>query len=99
MTHTYRLDHPHDGSLGEIKALAGGKAASLGVMLGRGLRLPVPPGFAVTTATCRTYLADGWPEELDGELRDRMSEVEVAGGGRLGGPRGALLVSVRGGGP
>src|SRR5918994_5631272 len=99
MTHTYALDHPHNLSLDEVKALVGGKAANLGVMLGPELRLPVPPGFAVVTATCRAFLADGWPYDLDAELRERMAEVEAVVGRRFGDPADPLLVSVRSGAP
>jgi pyruvate,orthophosphate dikinase len=60
----YAIDEPHGATLAEAKALVGGKAANLGVMA-RDLALPVPPGFAITTATCRTFLADGSPDGLD----------------------------------
>ncbi len=99
MNHTYPLDHPHDMPLDEVKALVGGKAANLGVMLGPDLRLPVPPGFAVTTQVCRAFLAGGWPDDLDAELRERMAEMEAAVGRRFGDPADPLLVSVRSGAP
>ena len=85
-------------TLAEAKALVGGKAANLGVMA-RELGLPVPPGFVITTATCRTFLASGWPAGLDDELRARMAEVEAAVGRRFGDPADPLLVSVRSGAP
>ena len=56
----YALDEPHGDTLDDAKALVGGKAANLGVMA-RDLVLPVPPGFAITTLSCRVFLADGWP--------------------------------------
>jgi len=98
MTWTYALDEPVAGTLDEAKALVGGKAANLGVMI-RELDLPVPPGFAISTAACRAYLAGGWPEELDAELRERMAAVEAAVGRRFGDPGDPLLVSVRSGAP
>ena len=98
MTFAYALDAPHSATLGEAKALVGGKAANLGVMA-RELGLPVPPGFAITTATCRDYLASGWPAGLDEELRVRMAAVEVVAGRRFGDPSDPLLVSVRSGAP
>jgi pyruvate,orthophosphate dikinase len=94
MTHTYPLDAAHEDAV----ALVGGKAANLGVMI-RDLGLPVPPGFAITTAACRSFLADGWPVGLDDELRARMAEVEAAVGRRFGDPADPLLVSVRSGAP
>jgi pyruvate,orthophosphate dikinase len=92
------LTYPLDAALDDPVALVGGKAANLGVMA-RDLDLPVPPGFAITTATCRTYLDDGWPDGLDDELRARMAEVEAAVGRRFGDPADPLLVSVRSGAP
>ena len=98
MSRTYRLEHDHGLSLDEVKAIVGGKAANLGVMV-RELGLPVPPGFAITTATCREFLAGDWPSGLDAELRDRMRELEGAVGRRFGDPADPLLVSVRSGAP
>ena len=98
MTYVFALDAPQPLTLAEAKALVGGKAANLGVMA-RDLGLPVPPGFVITTATCRSYLVDGWPAGLDEELRARMVEVEAAVGRRFGDPTDPLLVSVRSGAP
>ncbi len=94
----YGLDEPHGETLEESKALVGGKAANLGVMA-RDLVLPVPPGFAITTLTCRAFLAEGWPDGLEDEIRAAMSSVEAAVGRRFGDPGDPLLVSVRSGAP
>jgi pyruvate, orthophosphate dikinase len=94
----YALDEPHGETLDEAKALVGGKAANLGVMA-RDLVLPVPPGFAITTGTCRTFLGSGWPDGLDDEIRSAMAAVEQAVGRRFGDPKDPLLVSVRSGAP
>ncbi len=72
MTHAYALDAVPASSLEEAMALVGGKAANLAVMA-RELGLPVPPGFVITTETCRTFLASGWPAGLDDELRALMA--------------------------
>jgi pyruvate,orthophosphate dikinase len=98
VTFAFALDAPHALTLAEVTALVGGKAANLGVMA-RELGLPVPPGFAITTATCRAYLSGGWPAGLDDELRDQMAGVEVAVGRGFGDPSDPLLVSVRSGAP
>ncbi|HEY3523994.1 MAG TPA: PEP/pyruvate-binding domain-containing protein, partial [Candidatus Limnocylindrales bacterium] len=98
MSQTYRLDHPHEGSLTDATSLVGGKAANLGVMA-RELGLSVPPGFVVTTSACRSFLADGWPPGLEDELRERMAELEQVVGRRFGDPSDPLLVSVRSGAP
>jgi pyruvate,orthophosphate dikinase len=96
---TFPLDHSHGLPPDEVRTLVGGKAANLGVMLGPELRLPVPPGFVITTAACREFLAGGWPDGLDEELRERRAEVEAAVGRRFGDPSDPLLVSVRSGAP
>jgi pyruvate,orthophosphate dikinase len=98
MTYAFALDAPHSATLADAKALVGGKAANLGVMV-RDLGLPVPPGFAITTATCRVFLASGWPVGLDDELRVRMAAIEAVVGRRFGDPADPLLVSVRSGAP
>jgi pyruvate,orthophosphate dikinase len=95
----YPLDHSFDLPPDEVLALVGGKAANLGVMLGPELRLPVPPGFVITTEACTAFLAGGWPEGLDDELRERMAALEAALGRRFGDASTPLLVSVRSGAP
>src|ERR1700720_724695 len=98
MTYAFALDAAHALTPADARALVGGKAANLGVMA-RELGLPVPPGFAITTATCRTFLADGWPAGLDDELRVHMAEVERGVARGFGDPSKPLLVSVRSGAP
>ena len=98
MTYAFSLDASHPGTLDDAKALVGGKAANLGVMA-RDLGLPVPPGFVITTAACREFLATAWPAGLDDEIRARMAEVETAVGRRFGDADDPLLVSVRSGAP
>ncbi len=98
MTYALALDAPDAPPLAEARVLVGGKAANLGVMA-RELGLPVPPGFAITTATCRTFLERGWPAGLDDELRVRMAGIEAVVGRRFGDASDPLLVSVRSGAP
>ena len=99
MRRAYPLDHAFDLPRDDLLALVGGKAANLAEMLGPELRLPVPPGFVVTTATCREYLERGWPDGLDAELHERMAALEAAVGRRFGDADDPLLVSVRSGAP
>ncbi len=98
MTYTFALDDPPPGTPQEVLAIVGGKAANLGVMA-RELGLPVPSGFVITTATCREFLASGWPVGLDDELHARMADVETTVGRRFGDASDPLLVSVRSGAP
>ena len=61
--------------------------------------LPVPPGFILTTATCRTVLEHGWSSVLDDELAAGVSWIEQQLDCRLGDPGAPLLVRVRSGAP
>ena len=98
MTYVYAFDMPLGLPLSEAKAVIGGKAANLSVMATE-LRLPVPPGFVISTAACNAYLAGGWPEGLDAEIREHMRRVEALVGRRFGDASDPLLVSVRSGAP
>jgi pyruvate,orthophosphate dikinase len=93
----FGLDHDHDLPPEELPMLVGGKAANLAVMASE--RLPVPPGFVISTEACRAYLSAGWPEGLDAELRAHMRRTEQLAARRFGGAADPLLVSVRSGAP
>ena len=98
MSWVYDCDYRHSLPFGEVKALMGGKAASLAVMA-LDLGLPVPPAFTITTAACNAYLASGWPAGLDVEIREHMATIERRIGRRFGDSNDPLLVSVRSGAP
>ncbi len=85
------------GDWEKVRALLGGKGAGLADM-NRG-KLPVPPGFTVTTEACNAYLAAGeqfpagmWDQELAA-----MKETERQTGKGFGDPANPLLVSCRSG--
>lgn len=81
----------------DMADLLGGKGAGLAEMSRLGL--PVPPGFTVTTAACRTFLATGEePPELGFEVAQHLAALEGAVGRTLGAADDPLLVSVRSGG-
>ena len=98
MIRVFSLDAIATDDLAAAKVLVGSKAANLAVMI-RDLGLPVPPGFVVTTQTCREFLAGGWPDGLQDELRVAMARLEAAVGRRYGDASDPLLVSVRSGAP
>ncbi len=98
MTHVFAFDHPHDLSLEELEALLGGKGANLAIMTGR-LEMPVPPGFTISTATCRAYFDEGWPSDLDEEIREHLARLETSVDRLFGDPDDPLLLSVRSGAP
>ncbi len=78
------------------KDLLGGKGANLAEMTTLGL--PVPPGFTISTETCRAYLAEGGePDGLAEEVTEHMAALESAMGKKLGDADDPLLVSVRSG--
>ncbi|KQV67608.1 pyruvate phosphate dikinase [Nocardioides sp. Root122] len=78
------------------KDLLGGKGANLAEMTNLGL--PVPPGFTISTETCRAYLAEGGePEGLAEEVTEHLASLEEAMGKKLGDAEDPLLVSVRSG--
>ena len=83
------------------KDLLGGKGANLAEMTNLGL--PVPPGFTISTETCRAYLAlqesgeGGEPDGLAEEVTEHLERLESAMGRRLGDATDPLLVSVRSG--
>jgi pyruvate,orthophosphate dikinase len=98
VTYAYAFDESPPLAVSELSALLGGKGAGLATMAAR-LGLPVPPGFTITTAACRAFLADGWPAGLDGELEVHMRGLEEVVGRRFGDAADPLLVSVRSGAP
>ncbi|MEZ5993085.1 MAG: pyruvate, phosphate dikinase [Planctomycetota bacterium] len=83
-----------DGNAG-MKALLGGKGANLAEMAGLGLN--VPPGFTITTETCKAYHDAGgeMPAGLMDEVREAVTTVEKLLGRAFG---KGLLFSVRSGG-
>ncbi len=80
----------------EYKDLLGGKGANLAEMTSV-LKLPVPPGFTISTDACRAYMQAGWPAQLDEEIAQQVFALEKKMGRKLGDPFDPLLVSVRSG--
>jgi pyruvate, orthophosphate dikinase len=80
----------------EYKDLLGGKGANLAEMTSV-LKLPVPPGFTISTDACRAYMNGGWPKGLDAEIATQVAKLERAMGRKLGDAADPLLVSVRSG--
>jgi pyruvate,orthophosphate dikinase len=81
----------------DMKDLLGGKGANLADMTK--VPLPVPPGFTITTETCRDYNEGGQklPRGLMDEVRANLAKVEKASGKRFGDPNNPLLVAARSG--
>ena len=83
-----------------MKNLLGGKGANLAEMAGHpNLRLPVPPGFTVTTEVC-TYYYDHkktYPAELQAQVKGALTKIEKITGKIFGDEKNPLLLSVRSG--
>ena len=94
--YVYSFDHKYRRPPKEQKDLLGGKGANLAEMTSV-LKLPVPPGFTITTDACRAYMHGGWPATLDEEIAKQIFRLEKAMGRKLGDPFDPLLVSVRSG--
>jgi pyruvate,orthophosphate dikinase len=92
----FSFDHKHRQAPMAMKDLLGGKGANLAEMTSV-LKLPVPPGFTITTDACRAYMDSGWPKSLDGEVAKAVRKVEKQMGKKLGDSKDPLLVSVRSG--
>jgi pyruvate,orthophosphate dikinase len=81
----------------DMKELLGGKGANLAEMCH--LKLPVPPGFTITTECCTDYFRLGgrFPKGLEEQVRKGMAYVEKIMGSRFGDPQNPLLISCRSG--
>ena len=97
MQFVYGFDHEHDRPPMELKDLLGGKGANLAEMTSV-LRLPVPPGFTISSDACRHYLDhQAWPDQLAGEVDAAVARLEELSDKQLGDATDPLLVSVRSG--
>jgi pyruvate,orthophosphate dikinase len=81
----------------DMRDLLGGKGAGLAEMTNA--KLPVPPGFTITTEACNTYTALGkkFPKGMWAQVLAAMKKVEAQTGKKFGDPKNPLLVSVRSG--
>ncbi len=82
---------------GKNKRLLGGKGAGLCEMTR--LKLPVPPGFVITTQVCKKYYENNkkLPKDLLSQLKKNIAKIEKKTGKRLNSKENPLLVSVRSG--
>ncbi|MDA1185225.1 MAG: pyruvate, phosphate dikinase [Acidobacteria bacterium] len=75
----------------------GGKGAGLAAMTNA--KLPVPPGFTISTDVCSLYYANKGrtPATVETEIAGHVRKLEKAAGATLGSTKNPLLVSVRSG--
>src|SRR5271169_4018130 len=81
----------------EMRNTLGGKGANLAEMAS--LKLPVPPGFTISTAVCNYFYdhRQQYPKGLDQGVKKSIAHVEKALGKKFGDRTNPLLVSVRSG--
>ena len=81
----------------DMRNLLGGKGANLAEM--KGLGLPVPDGFTVTTEACNKYYDDGEKiaDEVIEQIMNKLNKLEESSGKKMGDLENPLLVSVRSG--
>lgn len=82
---------------GKNKKLLGGKGAGLCEMTQ--LKLPVPPGFTITTDVCKAYYQNGksLPRALWPDVKKNIAKMEKRTGKKWNSKDNPLLVSVRSG--
>ncbi len=85
------------GDWDAVRSLLGGKGANLGDMTRLGI--PVPPGFAITTAACNEYSDRGGvlPPGLWDDVVEAMRRLESMTGKKFGASDDPLLVACRSG--
>src|SRR6266852_6133811 len=76
----------------KMRDLLGGKGAGLAEMTNA--RLPVPPGFTITTAACNAYFKGGGklPPGLWDQVERGLATIEKTTKKKLGDPKDPLLV-------
>ncbi len=82
-----------------MKQLLGGKGANLAEMVN--IKIPVPPGFTITTEVCGIYFeaGDKLPSSLNAQVEKALNKIAAETGKRFGDSKNPLLVSVRSGAP
>src|SRR5580658_564573 len=82
---------------GKMKDVLGGKGAGLAEM--SRAKLPVPPGFTISTEVCNIYFQNRYsvPAEIHQQTVDALKTLEERMGKKLGDAAEPLLVSVRSG--
>jgi len=82
---------------GKNRKLLGGKGAGLCEMTR--LKLPVPPGFVITTEVCKSYYTNNkkLPKNVISEVKRNIAKIEKKTGKKWNTRNNPLLVSVRSG--
>ena len=98
--YVYSFGGGHADGNESMKNLLGGKGANLAEMAGhKELKLPVPPGYTITTEVCTYYYQHkrSYPQGLKEQAELAMKKIEKLMGRKFGDADNPLLVSVRSG--
>ena len=97
MKYVYLFGNGKADGTAQMKNTLGGKGANLAEM--NHLKIPVPPGFTITTDVCSFYYKNNnsFPEELDSEVDNALKNTEDIMGSKFGDLENPLLVSIRSG--
>jgi len=81
----------------KMRDLLGGKGCDLAEMTN--LKIPVPPGFTITTEVCTAYYKNKkkYPPGLKEQVEKGLRQIEKVMGAKFGDPQNPLLLSVRSG--
>ncbi|MGQ9693906.1 MAG: pyruvate, phosphate dikinase [Thermodesulfobacteriota bacterium] len=81
----------------KMRNLLGGKGCDLAEMTN--LKIPVPPGFTITTEVCTAYYQNKkkFPPGLKEQVEKGLRHIEKVMGAKFGDPQNPLLLSVRSG--
>src|SRR5258708_7247920 len=95
--HVYSFGNGTADGDGKMKDTLGGKGAGLAEMCRA--KLPVPPGFTISTQVCNIYFENGYsvPAAINEEMMGALATLEERMGQKLGDVGDRLLVSVRSG--
>jgi pyruvate,orthophosphate dikinase len=95
--HVYSFGNGTADGDGKMKDTLGGKGAGLAEMCRA--KLPVPPGFTISTEVCNIYFHNNnaVPAEIHEEMIKALAILEERMGQKLGDVANPLLVSVRSG--
>ena len=82
---------------GKSKNLLGGKGVGLAEMAH--LKIPIPPGFTITTEVCIAFLKNKgrYPQGLKEQVAKALQKMEKETGMKFGDPKNPLLCSARSG--
>jgi len=95
--HVYSFGNGTADGDGKMKEVLGGKGAGLAEMCRA--KLPVPPGFTISTQVCNIYFQNqnAVPADINEQMIEALRKLEERMGQKLGDAADPLLVSVRSG--